>query len=221
VAGDGREVPVVSLPFQSPPPATAGVQLGQFDPSALAAAGFHGYLKFRVRWRSPGYPETESELVVHYTGGPTARFTGEFSEELEEGSLVIYVRVEVFKPGRFTIDGRLFGRNGETPVALAAAIGPLSQGLHRVPLRFHGLMFHDARTPGPYVLKGLHGFEEDLSSTGRGPEIQAHPGGYTTQAYGLAQFTQEEWTSPQKELILKTYDEEIRRLGEAQGGAPP
>src|SRR4051812_27486389 len=89
------------------------------------------------------------------------------------------------------------------------------EGRIPVPLVLYGLALRESGQPGPYVLKGVFGHLDDLSNGERGPEMEPFTTGFSTKAGPLEAFTDKEWASEQKELILKTYDDELKRL-EAQ-----
>lgn len=129
------------------------------------------------------------------------------------GSAPIRVGVECKRPGKFIIDGRLFASDGTTPIAMAKAVGNMThEGRIFVPMLFYGLALRESGHDGPYVLKGVYGHLEDVSKGERGPEMDPVLEAYTTKPYTRDGFTGKEWSSEQKVLILKTYEDEIHRL---------
>lgn len=178
-----------------------------------ALAGYNGLLDFVVHWEINGAPPQVSTVTIEYSDAAPARFTGVIKDEVVNGSLELTVGVEVDLPGRYNLVAPLFAADATKPVAASFANETLAAGPQQVKVRYFGLVFHDAKTPGPYVVRTLSGYMVAANATlGRGKELRRFDQPYTTKAYALDQFTTAEWDSPEKQGALKAMDAEIARL---------
>ncbi|MCA9614777.1 MAG: hypothetical protein KC586_18600 [Myxococcales bacterium] len=146
-------------------------------------------------------------------GAEPARFTGTFRDVVENGSLAIYVGVEVTDPGFYNVDANLWGGE-EDPVAWTKWRGDLQAGAHEVRLEFFGKAIVDSGASGPYRLEQLRGFRyaEEIS-----PAVQpmnAYAGAYTCTS--TSGFSDAEWNDPLRDERLA----ELERV-ESLGGTPP
>lgn len=190
--------------------------VGRFSPAAAGLGGYNGYLRFSLTF-TPDFMEPQhTELMVLYAGERPATFTGVFTDELRQGSIELRVGVDVKRAGKYTIQGLLYAKGpagqDDVPVALATWVGPLEIGTPDLPLQYYGLVFHDAKLPGPYVLKAVRGYRQEHGGDGHGPDMPEWTGSYVTKPYALSDLTSAEWTSPQKEATVKAYHAEIARL---------
>ena len=106
----------------------------------------------------------EYELKTSFFSSPVApaRFTGQFEEDLRDGSLLIKAQVTVRTPGRYTIEANLMAE--ERPVGFARTDVRFStRGLHWVELDYFGKIFHDRGLDGPYRLVGLRGLRHNTA----------------------------------------------------------
>lgn len=115
---------------------------------------------------------------------PHARLTGQYSEELVDGNLVISAEVEVSREGRFHLAGTLYDVTGR-PVGWAQAAEMLEPGTHWIPLSYYGLMFHEVDARGPFVLGSVA-----LSTTSGMPNALSNlvESPYRTRVYGTESF---------------------------------
>lgn len=84
---------------------------------------------------------------------PAARLSGSYRDRLDGGDLVIDAELEVASPGRFHLEATLYSEDGRTAIAWAQHTAELTPGRHWLPLRFHGLILHERRIDGPYLLR--------------------------------------------------------------------
>ncbi len=183
---------------------------GQVRPISLGLRDFAGHVIFNVLWSAPGYPMSSARATVQYTGTPPARFTGKVSDWLESGSLVLEVGVDVRRDGNYTIQGNLYSKLDDRPVAYTTFTGPLKTTDHVVRLEYYGLVFHDAGIPGPYVLRRLRGRKlPEGTQSGRGADLRTMELAYETKSYSLEEFTSAEWTSPLKQSQIAALEREI------------
>ena len=150
----------------------------------------HGPIALVAHYQLEG-GRPQEELIRVFTTPESrvpGRFTGEFTDRAEAGSLVIDVGLEVVEPGFFRIDANLRDAAGQ-PVAFAHWKGELLAGSGSVPLTFFGKVLVDAGRPGPYQLTELRGYR---FLDGRYPDrerMRDHEGSFASQPYPLAHFS--------------------------------
>lgn len=158
--------------------------------------------------------QEEYQLATSFKISPVApaQFTGQFSDHLENGSLIVDVEVNVDKPGRFIIAGNLNVQ--DEPIAHATEDLYLEQGVHRVPLLFFGKILREFGMPsGTYTLTNVRGHRLNLASRlidQKEPEIEGIPqftDEFRTAPYELNQFSDAEWDSPEKQLRIKDLEQ--------------
>lgn len=184
-------------------------------------------VQFKIPAEESGFVH---ELKTSFFSSPVApaKFTGNFKERIDAGSLIIEAEVQVFMAGRYTIEANLFSE--DRPVAVARTDERLQTGTHYVQLKFFGKIFHDRGANGPYLLKGLRGIQDtaalDPALLDKSPEevskileqtkttqpmkrvIPVWDGPYETEPYKLEAFSQEEYDSPVKRERIA----ELKRL---------
>lgn len=110
---------------------------------------------FMVRVTTEGETgETAGATSGFLYSNPTAFLTGEYRDEVVDGSLVVSARVEVTEPGRYHLQGTLTTLSGE-PVGWAQAAVELEPGTHWIDLGYYGLIFHERGSGGPFRLASL------------------------------------------------------------------
>ncbi|RKH41619.1 hypothetical protein D7V93_38550 [Corallococcus llansteffanensis] len=183
-----------------------GMLTGRFQPSKQGFAMYSGTLRVDVRVRS-GSVEDTTFFDVLYTPAPPATFTRRVRESLEGGSLALYLSVQVRKPGRYVVSGRMDDEGG-VPFASVSFNEELPEGLHEVQLSVFGKLIRDEAPTFPLVLRDVEGFllkesgdpDRELMVTLRGPV-------HTTREYSLQQFSSAEWKSSERDR----YTEELQK----------
>jgi hypothetical protein len=155
------------------------------------APEFRGTYVASVRGRTTALDERAVSTGFLYSV-PLARPTGRFRDAIVDGSLRLEAELEVFASGRFHAETTLASATGES-VAWAQNAASLPPGTHWLPITVYGLVFHERGIPGPYVVKSFA-----LSTVGEMPNQKNRIlyGAHTTQAYALAQFTDEPYGDP-------------------------
>jgi hypothetical protein len=167
---------------------------------------------FRVLASSPAHDDSSVfSASATYFSSPKApaRFTGEFAERLQEGSLVVDVGVDVQRAGRYRVYANL--RQGDEYVGYATEEPRLQAGKQLVPLLFFGKLFHDKKLQGAFTMVDLRGHRFNLpddgaKADGSEPDREQLPPlstEYQTRSYALSAFSSEEWTSPRKTERLR------------------
>lgn len=173
------------------------------------------------------------ELVHSFFGSPIApaQFTGQFHERLENGSLVIDAYLDVKRECKFILQANLYTQRGE-PTHWVTVNTVLEPGLRAASFVFFGKIFHDMGADGRFVLRDLRGTCENLPFPARylndptktDAVVNAKPLeepllfyipytslSYTTQKeYTFKDFSNAEWSSPEKDARLRQLEEAAR-----------
>jgi hypothetical protein len=186
---------------------------------------YWGTLTLKVRARIPGLQD-EAQIIDSFFSSPTApaRFTGQFSERLENGSLLIDVGVDVARECSYQIHGNLYSLDDNEPTHWAAAEVILKPGAQVATLTFFGKVFHDGGYEGRFELRDLRGTCENIpfpaswiGDPSKVRQIEQIPPNnepvvlfmpytnakFATRSYRLSEFSKEEWSSPDKERRLQ------------------
>jgi len=178
------------------------MHVGESRPAAgLREAALVGiYIEFEHGGDAP----ERAMFVVHATPAAAipARFTGQFRDRIENGSLVVEVGVEVWQPGWYLIDANLHDAD-DFPVAWTRFKGELAAGTQWVPLLFFGKVLVDSKSTTPWHLGELRGAryverrDPDLDS------IPLYEGTYHTARYRLSDFSDAPYDSAEKQERLE------------------
>jgi hypothetical protein len=181
-------------------------------------AEHHGPIVVRVRFAWEGAPPSgggshDDQLRFFHT--PTshipASLTRSFHDYVSEGSLRVDVGVAVDRPGFYRFDANVFGPDGR-PVAYAAFKGELGPDDPFVPLEVYGKVLRDAGVAGPYEIRDLRGYRFlDGQYPDREQIATDADEAWTTEAYGLDEFTDEPWTSEHKQRVVELMLEDEER----------
>lgn len=219
--------------------------LGSVDYTQTGAGGYQftwkapgadkkywGSLTLKVRAQVPGV-NGETELMQSFYSSPIvpARFTGQFSERLENGSLYIDAIVDVDRECKYSMHANLYSLQEDEPTHWAAADPILQPGRQIVTFEFFGRIFRDNGYAGKFELRDLRGTCENLPfpATWLGDPtklkaIESTPpkneplllylpytnAKYQTRSYKLEEFSEAEWDAPEK-------DQRLQRLRELAG----
>jgi hypothetical protein len=117
----------------------------EFRPRQSDWADMHLTVNFLIESDTTSFTHS---LATHFFSSPVApaRFTGNFSEKIDHGSLVVTAELDVVKAGNYTIEANLMGDSA--PVAFARQDANLRSGKQTVDLLFYGKVFHDRDVPG-------------------------------------------------------------------------
>ena len=121
-----------------------------------------GHMLMTVRFKIPEDPSgRDYELKAQFFASPKApaQFTGRFSDEAKDGSLVINVEMRILKAGKYSVQANL--KNDDKYIAVAKKEVELKPGVHSVPLLFFGRIFHLKEANGPYILTGLYAYRDN------------------------------------------------------------
>ena len=151
-----------------------------------------------------GNGRQRASFKVHVTPETSvpARFTGNFREEVEDGSLVVYAEVDVTEPGHYVVDANCFD-SGDRPVAWTRFKGLLDAGRNEARLVIAGNVLHDRAAVAPFVVRDLRGVRVVSGSFPDTEAMAAFSGSHRTGDYELAAFSSDDWTDEHKQATLR------------------
>lgn len=203
------QIPPVPLDFVDED--GTGTLVTRFQPSKQGFPLYSGTLRvdFQV---SQGASQGSAFFDIIYTGIPPATFTGKVREAVENGSLQLYVGLNVRKPGRYVVTGRVDDESGE-PFAYVNFNEELAAGPKEVKLTVFGKHIIDKAAAFPMKLRDVEGFllkesgdpDRELMPTLRGNV-------YSTREYQptAAVFSPDEWTSEERQRYLDEFTRDVQ-----------
>lgn len=195
-----------------------GRAVALFAPANEGFSSYHGPIGIDVNVRI-GSEQGLANFQLIYTPSAPARFTGKIREALEEGSLCLYVQMDVTKAGRYVLAGRVDDADGDG-FAYLEWNDLLEAGLREAKMCIFGLLVIDQQAQSPFTLRDLEGF---LLFENRDPdrELMSVIEGkvYTTKAYEASAFSSAEWQSEEKTRHLDEFENDVKKQIE-QGAEP-
>jgi hypothetical protein len=174
-----------------------------------ALAGFVGDMTLSAILRAGDTPITTT-FGFMYTGHPPARFTGAVREAVEDGSLALYAEIQVEQDADYIIRARLYDSEGKALVVLVAD-GELEAGRQEVRFAAFGKLLRDLSAKSPYALRDAEAFVIRGDQYPDRLKVPTWPGPFVTRRYRLEEFSDNDWTSAQKQAEVA----EIQRMMEA------
>ncbi len=206
-----------------------------------------GDMRFNVSFLLPAEEKDKyvsHEMFADFFSSPVAPaiFTGNVRDVVEDGSLIIYVELNVKITGDYTIEANLYNEDG--PVAYARTPRDKkatfdTKGIHEARLEFFGKVFHDQDAEGPYKVVGLRGVQNNLpisaseldslsieeveqklaTTVSREPDRRVIPtltSEHTTEPYVLDDFSEKDYESERKQEKINYYKDQLKRLQESE-----
>jgi hypothetical protein len=189
-----------------------GLSTARLQPSKQGFAMFSGTLRVAFQVRS-GRAEGGAFFDVLYTAMPPAVLTGKVREVVEQGSLRLYLGIQVRKAGRYVLTGRVDDEAG-VPFGHVAFNEELKEGAHEVKFTLFGKLLVDEAPTFPLRLRDVDGFLlKEQGDPDR--ELMTALRGYVhaTREYPSTAFSPDEWQSEERTRHL---DEFTRDVNEAQ-----
>ena len=146
-----------------------------------------------------------------------ARFTGTFTDEIVDGSLVIHAGVQVATAGNYLVDCNLFDATDQ-PVAWTRAKVQLAAGARTIDLVFFGKVLVDQNASGAFHIGQLRGARFAPDQDPDLEQMATFAGAYTTRAYKTSDFSDAEYDSDHKREMIRMLEEQQAR-GVHQGPA--
>lgn len=172
-----------------------------------------GAVRVTVNFDARELPEQSGQLDFYFTGENRipARFTGAHRDRLDAGDLVFDLGLSVRRPGRYFIEGNLYDSSGEA-FGWARYEGDIADGVTSVPLRFAGLLFHDADKAGLFSLRQVRGRRiQPRSIPAREDMADLDAEVKTAASYRLADFNGDENDSPRRRRMIAMYEDAMNR----------
>ncbi|AEI62269.1 hypothetical protein LILAB_01690 [Corallococcus macrosporus] len=186
-----------------------GTFTGRFQPSKQGFPIYSGTLRVDVQVRS-GSAEGAASFDIMYTPSPPALFTGGVREVLSpEGSLQLYLGIQVQKAGRYVVAGRVDDESG-MPFAHVSFNEELKRGEQEVKLTIAGNLVLDEVPTFPLKLRDVEGFLlKERGDPDR--ELMTSLRGYvhTTKDYPFESFSPAEWQGEERQRYLDEMNREI------------
>ncbi|MDI1483727.1 hypothetical protein [Polyangium sp. y55x31] len=192
-----------------------------FAPAKEGFGGYHGPIAVNLDLRIEG-EEGGAQFNLVYTPAPPARFTGDVREVIEDGSLCLYLRLAVDKPGRYVVVGRVDDAEGDG-FGYLEHNDPLGAGAQEAKMCIFGKLVLDERAKSPFVLRDVEAYllKED---TYPDRELVAGRDGpfYTTKAYPESVFSDAEWQSEERDRHIKEFTKNVKEAeGELEAAGGP
>lgn len=187
-----------------------GTLTAALRPSALGFSGFSGTVRVQLQI-GLGEHRGGALFDLAYTPNAPARFAATVSETVVQGSLHLGLQIEVLRPGRYFVTGRVDDAR-ERQFALVQWDGELTQGTHKVPLTVFGKLLHDEKPTFPLVLRDVVGFlflDDSEPDRMHMPHLVGVV--HKTKVYSLADFSEAEWDSEMKRRYLEEYEKDVER----------
>jgi hypothetical protein len=203
-----------------------GTWTGSFQPARQGFAMFEGTLRVEFRVRGGNGAEGGAFFDIQFTPAPPATFTGKVREVVEHGSLQLYVGLQVRRPGRYVMAGRVDDEAG-IPFAYVSFNEELEAGAREVKLTVFGKLIRDAAPAFPLKLRDVEGFLLREQGDPDRSLVKALAGYvHATQEYTPDRFSPDEWTSEERQRYLDEYSkdvneaqEQVDKLGGGKGPA--
>lgn len=196
-----------------------------------------GELSLVSKIKAPNGKTFEVGMPFSSSPNPPAVFTGQYKEDIADGSLEIGVGVNIQKEGKYIFEANLYDASGK-PLHWVFVDRYMEKGVQFVNLKFFGLIFHDQDFDGgKLVLKNLRGHRLPLPYDPRkldallasGAQIPNNTEPFqewmtpvstpyqTSRSYNLSEFSRKEYEGPDKEQRLAHVRQYARDWEETHG----
>lgn len=182
----------------------------RFTPAKSAFAKYTGQLRLDMNIDVGGQVGF-TYFDLYYTPDPPAVWAGAVREVIEDGSLNLYLKVQVREAGRYVVSGRFDDVMGK-PVSLAAFNEELRAGIQEIRLPVYGKLVHDAQ-PQPITPLRLRDVEGFLLRENTTPDRALMPrlAGlvHQTKRYAIETFANAEWDSEERTRYLREFQNDV------------
>jgi len=208
-SSDAGKHSAVTLSFTGDGPGGGAATITtRFQPARQGFAQHLGGIRIAVRARIDD-EEGATSFDVYYTPTPPAVFTRAVREALENGSLSLYLGINVHKAGHYIITARADDTTGKG-FAYLSFNDEVQEGTREIPLVLFGKLIRDHHAGAPFRLHDVEGFllkeDTDPDRELMQPLLDTV---HTTRAYPESAFSDQEWQSEQR---TRTIDEFTRNL---------
>jgi hypothetical protein len=199
----------------------AGTWTTTFAPATLASLHRQTSIAMYIEFDA-GHAHQRAHFDFQYTPatGIPARFTGAFTDEVIDGSLVIHAGVEVARAGAYVIDCNLYTTTGE-PIGWSRFKGNLGAGQAVADLSFFGKVIADANAAGPFQIGELRGARYDPGVEPDLEQMAPFTNSYQTEGYPVTAFSDVDYDSPAKQrMIQMLQDQQAKGTHQGAAGQP-
>lgn len=180
-----------------------GVYSALLSPSQQGFASYAGTIRVLAQVTAAG-ESGMAHFDVVYTPGVPATWAG-FREAVENGSLNIYLKAQVLRPGRYVVSARVDDANGQ-PFALVQFNDEVAAGAQEFRLQVFGALLRDKAPVFPLGVRDVEGF---LLLPDQFPDrvMMSRQVGtvYRSGSYSLSRFSADEWRSEERDRHLAEY----------------
>jgi hypothetical protein len=180
----------------------------RLQPASEGFADWSGLIRTELTVLS-GTTQGYVAFDVIYTPETPATWAGPVHEALEDGSLALYLPVDVALPGRYVITGRVDDATGR-PFALLSFNDQLSTGTRQVRLSVFGRLVRDQKPQFPLTLHDVDGFLLKPDAFPDRALMPERPGPvYTTRKYSASVFSDATWSSEETARYIGEFSNDV------------
>jgi hypothetical protein len=201
-----------------------GTLTATLQPAKLGFGSYLGPLRVELALRAGSAKAGatgETAFVLSYTPEPPAVLTGHVREALEDGSLSLYLGIEVRTAGRYVLAARVDDMRGKS-FAFLPWTDELAVGPQEIKLSVFGKLILDAAPAMPLRLRDVDGF---LLKEAAAPDREHLPmlAGYlhTTSSYPRTAFADKPWQSAERDRHEQQLATEVADAKSALAKLPP
>jgi hypothetical protein len=146
-------------------------------------------------------------IPFQYAVEPVFQVLGIAGDRVENGSLVVDLEVAVAHATPTLIQAVLYDESGQTPIAVYDDyFRPTEPGQQIATITFFGKVLREKNVTGPYSIRALHG-------VGKNPDAEPQESYWKrddtprllTKLYFPTQFSDADWSSPEKDEKIRQY----------------
>jgi hypothetical protein len=150
-----------------------------------------------------------------------ATFTQSARDTLENGSIAIYVGIQVQQAGLYEIVGRLYDANNR-PLVYMRFLDQLTTASTEVRLDAFGKVILDEGGVPPFILRDVEGAEMLEGQYPDRAPMADWPAGYTTHTYALSQLSDADYDGADKQRKIDALDQATKDgLANIKATPPP
>ncbi|EYF05373.1 hypothetical protein [Chondromyces apiculatus] len=196
------------------PAGGVGMLAATFQPSSQGFGGYHGTVRVTAQLQV-GSETGSASFDFQYTPAAPAKFTGRVREVLKDGSLDLFMEMNVDKPGRYVLTGRVDDAKGNS-FAYLSFNDILAAGRQEARLVVFGKLVHDESAEAPFKLRDVEGY---LLKENTSPDRELMPllegTVHVTRRYAMSDFSEAAWESDEKTRHVEEFSKDVNTAEEA------
>jgi hypothetical protein len=140
-------------------------------------------------------PGKKSQVTASFFSSPniSAKFNGNFTEQIEDGSLIVKATINVLRKGKYHLEANLKDKKNGEFIAYSIFDGSLNSGTQEVKFIFFGKILRDKGLDGPYIVTDFRGHRVNLA---------IDPEWFSQGEDGLKKIQAARTTEPDRELVF-------------------